>query len=196
MLPFFGGKVMRRLALLVFGALLMAGGIAGLTRPNYLEALDREGVNVTATITKFEWRKSYGSRTARVMRDAKVEPVVHYSFRTAANETIRWSKTLRPEQYERLRGQSNTTVRYLPSLPRVHELVVFSLRRRPGKDNAFDFIMFWSAMFLVGAAVSYWAWPKRRRKETADEASIVDTPFARTVTANATKPTGFGKRQN
>lgn len=185
---------MRKIAVLVFGVLLMVGAIAGLTRPNYFKALDNEGVNVTATITKFEYRKSYGSRTARVLRNAKLEPVMHYSFRTTADETIHWSKTLRPEQYERLKGHRLTTVRYLPSLPRVHEIVDLSLRRRPGKDNAFDFIVLWSVMFLVGAALTYWWWPKRRLTERQDKAWTPDIATARTVAASAASK-GFGKRQ-
>jgi len=189
---------MHRIAFFVAGLVLMAGAVVGGLSPNHFEALDREGINVQATITEFEFRKSYGSRTARLTRDARIEPVVHFTFRTAENETIRGQKTLRDEQYKRLKGQKQTMVRYLPSKPKVNEILAVSKRHQPGKDNSVDVLIMWGTMFLVGAALTYWAWPKWLRVKPSAPAAENWSPETvaptRTATANA-NPKSFGKRR-
>jgi hypothetical protein len=189
---------MSRIAFFVAGILLMVGAVVGIVSPNHFKALDREGINVQAKITQFEFRKSYGSRTSRVLRDARVEPVVHFTFRTAANETISARKVLRDEKYKQLKGQTQTMVRYLPSLPKVNEILAISKRRQPGKDNSIDVIVMWGLMFLAGAALTYFAWPTWLRAKPAspnpDQWTTADATPIRTVAASA-NPKGFGKRQ-
>lgn len=189
---------MHRIAFFIAGLVLMAGAVVGGLSPNHFEALDREGVNVQATITEFEFRKSYGSRGARVLRDARVEPVVHFTFRTAENETIRARKVLRDEQYKRLKAQTQTMVRYLPSMPKVNEILAISKRRQPGKNNSIDVLIMWGLMFLVGAALTYWTWPKWLHVKPSAPAAENWNPEtvapARAATANA-NPKGFGKRR-
>lgn len=131
-----------KIAMFVVGAVVLFGATAGLYWEQYYAALQREGLVTTGTVSQLEVLPGNGSGV-----------VAHFEFPVGTGKVVQSRRSLSPEQSQTLREGSRVAIRYLPKLPRVHEIVAFSEANR---EAAFGRWLQYVLLLFIGAGVIFW----------------------------------------
>ena len=107
-----------RFALLVVGALVLFGATMGLYWEQFYANLRSDGAMTTATITRVDAQD--GSRPASV----------YFTFQTKDGRSVDGMRWISMKSVPFLRPGAKLNVRYLPSTPSVHEVVVAENERQ------------------------------------------------------------------
>jgi hypothetical protein len=174
-----------RFALFVVGALVLFGATTGLYWEQFYSALQSDGQVVTATVIRVEPQSAPAGEPSAPQR-----ATVHFTFQSAAGRSYDSARVIAGDGVQFLRAGSKLQVRYMPSAPNVHEIV---LADRSRQDAGFGRWSLYLVLALFGAGVLFWASDTPRLRKPRISLSIDDVALGE---ASATAPAtgGIAKR--
>ncbi len=134
-----------KIAMFVVGAVVLFVATAGLYWEQYYAALAKEGVVVSGTVVRLEMQRGDGAQVTGA--------VAHLEFPLAPGRVVRSERALAPEFAQTLREGSRVAIRYLPQMPRLHEIVALS---SANQDASLGRWLQYVLLLFIGAGVMFW----------------------------------------